>query len=1073
MISNTAVWLCLIAHAVYGITVVTINNDGANNCNCCKECSCSCSSLLSALQYIHNNNTVINVTSKVVALDSVMAMGLGNLDNITITGNDAIVMCNNTGGVRCESCSNVIIRGITWHQCGRSDPIPSTKTPALNFTTVANVTIYNCIFQGSSGCPVYINNAQENVVIVHSNFLNNNFEISQHALNCAGFYVDSARNIVNISILSSKFHRNGCAFLGTSDLCHYYGVIITIGHSCELVKIVFESTEFCNNSRGLFFNSGYTKTASIQLSNVNVYNNYANGIILSTSPLTNSTINIEMSFINLINNVNPLCIIVPSNGERVLEATISISMNDSVINSNIANDTTDPYYQGTASLGVLGISLTSTATVVAIVIRNSLFHSNINGAVGMRLALHTSCELTYALIAFSNVTINNTTTTNDDYIMYTGIASVYVAISNVFDITINFTDVGFTLNDYSLTNGEVLHIENNQDCDNYILESKSFIYFENANFYSNTAFDYVVFLSIQINSNNQYSSGYSIDAELSKCYIESNFGGEGIFYMHVPSPNVATVASVMKLGNSKFTHNKGPVFYMFSIVTTLMFAQTILFESNTADSGAAIYFQEINNILSDNADLHCINNSATQKGGAFYFNILTDKYNVFSNPFCASFINNLAKIAGNSIYFSIPYGCQINRNISDKSSLMYVPSKFNYSQPIRSKYSPVVTSPYNIKLYPPAFATNHSSNDYVIQESKMLGESIQYNTSVLDYFNNITEPVLFILSCITCGDEFVLSTYQVTVHDRSLNELKVFPTVPRDVVNNTNILITMLSVLSPIYKNISVSLSIELSHCHVGYIFDELQGQCVCYPYSDIVHCNEKYSEIKIGYWIGFLKKQHYTLSSICPKNYCNFAKRTETSPGYCYLPRIPDDQCNLYRTGVACGECKPGYTLAYDSPECINTDKCSAGMICLVIVLTILYWIAIVAVVFILMYFSFKVPLGYFYALIYYYSIVDILLVNGLPDAISQLVDSLSSLATLTPPLFGQLCLVEGLSGIDQQFIHYFHALAVSLILLIIVLAARYSGRLSRLISPCIIRVICLLLLLAYTCLHPLHFSY
>ena len=96
----------------------------------------------------------------------------------------------------------------------------------------------------------------------------------------------------------------------------------------------------------------------------------------------------------------------------------------------------------------------------------------------------------------------------------------------------------------------------------------------------------------------------------------------------------------------------------------------------------------------------------------------------------------------------------------------------------------------------------------------------------------------------------------------------------------------------------------------------------------------------------------------------------------------------------------------------------------------------------------------------------MDILLVDDLPDEISQLVDVLTSLAKLTPPLFGQLCLVEGLSGIDQQFIHYSHALAVSLILLIIVLAARYSGRLARFISPCIIRVICLLLLLAYTSL-------
>ena len=293
----------------------------------------------------------------------------------------------------------------------------------------------------------------------------------------------------------------------------------------------------------------------------------------------------------------------------------------------------------------------------------------------------------------------------------------------------------------------------------------------------------------------------------------------------------------------------------------------------------------------------------------------------------------------------------------------------------------------------------------------------------------------------------------------------MFPTVPNDVVNNTDILITMLAVLSPNYKNISASLTIELSSCHTGYVFSYTQRQCICYPYSEIVHCTGDHSEIKIGYWIGFLA-EHYT-SSICPSNYCNFAKRRETSPGYYDLPRAPDGQCSSHRTGVACGECKPGYTLAYDSPDCINTDKCSVGMTILVIVLTILYWIAIVAVVFVFMYFlEFQISSGYAYGIIYYYSIVDILLDNYVSEEVTYVVSILSSFAKLTPQLFGQLCLVEGLSGIDQQFIHYTHALAVSLIILIIVLVTKYSPRLAMFVSRCIIRVICLLLLLSYTSL-------
>ena len=120
-----------------------------------------------------------------------------------------------------------------------------------------------------------------------------------------------------------------------------------------------------------------------------------------------------------------------------------------------------------------------------------------------------------------------------------------------------------------------------------------------------------------------------------------------------------------------------------------------------------------------------------------------------------------------------------------------------------------------------------------------------------------------------------------------------------DVTDNINISLTFLSVLPPIYKDINASLTIELSSCRVGYLFDKVQ-QCICYPHHDIVHCNEDYTEIRIGYWIGIISGQ-YT-SSVFPSDYRNFVERTETSLGYYDLSRESDDQCNSHRTGVAYG---------------------------------------------------------------------------------------------------------------------------------------------------------------------------
>ena len=66
---------------------------------------------------------------------------------------------------------------------------------------------------------------------------------------------------------------------------------------------------------------------------------------------------------------------------------------------------------------------------------------------------------------------------------------------------------------------------------------------------------------------------------------------------------------------------------------------------------------------------------------------------------------------------------------------------------------------------------------------------------------------------------------------------------------------------------------------------------------------------------------------------------------------------------------------------------------------------------------------------------IIDILLGEIIQsnDGLYQFVTIFSSVAKLLPQFLGQLCFVEGMSGIDQQFIYYF----------------RGVGRCSQLVRP------------------------
>ena len=113
-----------------------------------------------------------------------------------------------------------------------------------------------------------------------------------------------------------------------------------------------------------------------------------------------------------------------------------------------------------------------------------------------------------------------------------------------------------------------------------------------------------------------------------------------------------------------------------------------------------------------------------------------------------------------------------------------------------------------------------------------------------------------------------------------------------------------------------------------------------------------------------------------------------------------------------------------------------------------------------------YKLPIGYLYAITYYYSMVDVLLgqYSYIYPSLPITISILSSVFKLAPQFLGQLCLVKGLSGIDIQFIQYIHPLAISIILVIIILLARFSQRLSLFIARGIIHVICFLLLLSYT---------
>ncbi|XP_065895657.1 uncharacterized protein [Dysidea avara] len=540
-------------------------------------------------------------------------------------------------------------------------------------------------------------------------------------------------------------------------------------------------------------------------------------------------------------------------------------------------------------------------------------------------------------------------------------------------------------------------------------------------------------------------------------------------------------------GNSlaKFQNNiaeRGGTFYMLLSIAAFKGNVSVNFSRNTAENGGAISAVKSSVTFAEKSQLCLFSNSATGSGGAMH---LSDHFFVnISHNSHVTFYHNTADRHGGAIY------CDLTKSTKNKITFSTTDIVFDDNTDLTGSdiyvdmptscdemcfNNSVINKGYNqfggvIKTSPRKLEFNDSAvtcidNDTNCQtyltRNIMLGQEIMINACVRDYFNQTAEPTQFVLSSedqnhnITGPDNVLISC--ALLEGVSIMGEKILD------VTNYSINVTSYDGNKSELKLFFVQLILELSPCQPGFHYDNDNAtlRCVCYSNSDVVSCSGSTSSIKRGYWFG--EVNDIATVTICPNNYCNFTC-CETANGFFELSPVRANQCNLHRSGTACGGCKEGFTLSFDSIECVSVDTCTTGQTVLVVTLSILYWVVIVILVFIVTYYH--IGIGYLYAITYYYSMVDILLSERLysSQGLLTFVSIMSSIAKVTPQFLGQLCLVTDMSGIDQQVIHYVHPLAVTIIIVVICISARISYKFSSFVSKGIIHVICFLLLLSYT---------
>ena len=1011
---------CVCVHS----KVININSSNGNDSTeCCVNGTCACSSLYTALLNI-TNNTIINILSKSVALHNTTTMGSGNLTNITITGSNVTIMCNNSGSVYCGSCDHVRIEGITWDSCG--DP-NGTNFAGVTFNGTSNVSLINCTFQYSLITSVYLLEVSDDIFIQYCNFLSNvpmYFGTLSIIRTSARF---SNNSNITVKILKSYFYNNGYHQNVTDHtLVSSLNVDINGVVNCN---VTMEKTTFLYNENAVGLSINVWSLASIQLIEILVVNNSG------------------------VSGNNAAGIDFESNSNDVVFSILSSNFN--------GNYGGDLYYDASAKK----ISIT-------------INDSNFTDKPEVHSAIMTiSCEVkTTSEIKFYKVQFDNNIIQVPKFGIIDGIFGAVTIVTNG-DVEINMHMVKFTSNKYLAHSALCILLESNNNNDSKISVKE-------CEFVSNISPGNGVVLHI-------YTLFFEdVYVQIEDTSFDQNIAGNSVVYI-ITQEEYGNIQ--VYLNDSAFTNNIASSMYLSKC--DLILSGTILFKNNTAENGAAMYLDQGTTVaIDDGATVQFIANKATLNGGAIYVDLRCDVFKDDGNTFLYTlsnynmFINNSAVIAGNSLYFNIPHFCLVNTNIGDHDSILHIPCQFNYSQPVNGKMmqhipcdlnytllngtgAPIVTSPHELRLYFPYnegynISSPSKHNTYFVRNN-ILGYQVKFTGAVFDYFGKLANPTQFSVQ-LQYSEHSAYSLIS-TDHDRVLTEsidnttdLTVSFKGKRIDTAYINLTLTLTS-LSYSLNKINATLVVELIPCveHPGYTYSEDSQTCVCYHAN--VKCSNDGNEIKRGYWFGRVTDKATT--SLCP-HYCKFMDHKQTSEGYFELPNTINAQCNHHRVGRACGECSSRYTLSYDSTDCISIDQCGPGWTVLVVVLTCLYWVLIVIGVFGLMYFKFQISLGYLYGIIYYYSMVGVLLGNNpyILDGTFQFLSILSSFAQLTPRFLGKLCFVKGLSGIDQLFIHYSHAVAVSLLLLLIVVAARCSARMAFYVSRCIIRVICLLILLSYT---------
>ena len=261
-----------------------------------------------------------------------------------------------------------------------------------------------------------------------------------------------------------------------------------------------------------------------------------------------------------------------------------------------------------------------------------------------------------------------------------------------------------------------------------------------------------------------------------------------------------------------------------------------------------------------------------------------------------------------------------------------------------------------------------------------------------------------------------------------------------------------------VYSNIPVYVNISLLPCPPGFtLTTHTPFSCDCSSLLRLMHgfqCHiQKQTIGRSGLlWVGMIQNDNgfngtVAASEYCPLNYCNTEDSNVTLSE-------PDSQCNYNHSGTLCGGCQPGLSLALGNAQCL---QCSNKYLALLIPVTL----AGPVLVFSIKLLDLTISQGTLNGLIFYANVIKaneyIFLPRGQTNPLTVFI------AWLNLDLGVETCLYQGLTAYSKTWLQFVFPFYIWSIAGLIIILARYSDRVAKVMGNNSVPVLATLFLLSY----------